>query len=179
MSVTYVAGKTIKVGDELRRANDPVPEFLEWSPMAQRAALGVGEVVEVFDGGQTRADVPRGATENLASAKVDPDAPAYDPVPPQASPLRDRRDVHGDATYPGQASTSRPIVATFLKDDEGNWVEVPIGASEFPSEQMAAAAATDADVEDLSADAMKRQITLNRLAKARDAKAQKRALATV
>lgn len=56
-----------------------------------------------------------------------------DPIPPQAEPLPERRDIKAERGYAGQNMTSRPTVQTELKDAEGNWIEVPIGAFEFPT----------------------------------------------
>lgn len=60
--------------------------------------------------------------------------PARDPIPPQATPLPERRDVREEAGYPGQNLESRPITATFLKDAEGNWISVEPGRFEFPND---------------------------------------------
>jgi hypothetical protein len=54
------------------------------------------------------------------------------PVPEPRAPLPPRRDVRGDATYPGQNLESRAIVQTLLQAPDGRWIEVPIGTIDWP-----------------------------------------------
>jgi hypothetical protein len=50
-----------------------------------------------------------------------------------ATPLREQWNIHqpftnDDPGYPGQLLTNRPIVQRFLRGDDGEWVEVAVGA---------------------------------------------------
>ncbi len=131
----YIAGKVIKVGDTLRKPGEEVPEANTWHPMALRASLGIGEIVEVLADGSYRADVPERALIAINDYS-DPATVAVDPLAQRPSP----------------------------SDSEALLEEAEI---------------TDADIDGLAAEAIKRQSTQARLTKARAAKAAKRALATV
>jgi hypothetical protein len=92
-------------------------------------------------------------------------------VIPQAKPFPDRRDVRDmEGGYAGQNLESRPILHTFLKDAEGNEVEVPIGCVDWPAEPYVAPTADEVTTADLEAEAAVRQARHRK----QDAEARKR-----
>lgn len=162
MQVVYKAGKVINVGGQIRRPGDLVPEANDWNPLALRAALGVGELVELYDG-LIGKDIDPGTVARIAVYEAHPEVQAVDPVVEATRP-RARRDVHDmnpNLAYPGQNLESRPVIQSFLQDDNGEWVEVPVGAVEF-QELM-----TDEQIDDLSLSALKRQGNQAKMAKLR------------
>jgi hypothetical protein len=57
----------------------------------------------------------------------------------ESTPLREQWNIHkpfdvSDPGYPGQLLDNRPIVQRFLKDDQGEWVEVPVTAWRLPED---------------------------------------------
>lgn len=160
MQPTYVAGKVIRVGEDLRRPGDPVPEAKDWSPLALRASLGVGEIVELLDG-RPGKDATPSTMARIAVYEASPEVQAVDPIVEGTRP-RARRDVHADKpSYPGQNVESRPIIQSFLQDDSGEWVEVPAGMTELP-ELM-----TDEQIDELALQALKQQGNQAKMAKLR------------
>lgn len=160
MQPTYVAGKVIRVGEEIRNPGDAVPEAQDWSPLALRASLGVGEIVELLDGRPGRDTTPS-TLARIAIYEASPKVQAVDPIVEVLKP-RARRDVHAaEPSYPGQNVESRPIIQTFLQDDNGEWVEVPAGMTELP------ALMTDEQIDELALQALKQQGNQAKMAKLR------------
>lgn len=63
------------------------------------------------------------------------EAPQPRPAPRGWQPPRDRKDIHDPVPeYPGQNPSARPIIQSFLRGDDGEWVEVAPGGIDLPSE---------------------------------------------
>jgi hypothetical protein len=101
----------------------------------------IGHVLNL-EAGLKQFDLARGTGRDLWGA-----ATSAVPVIPQAKPLPDRRDERDiESGYAGQNPASLPILRTWLKNAAGEWVEVPIGSSEFPAEPYVAPTPRDSAV---------------------------------
>ena len=111
----------------------------------------VGHVLHL-EAGLTQFDLARGTGRD----------PIGDPtprhIPPQAEPLPERRDTRDmENGYAGQNQASRRIIKTELRNAAGDWIEVPIGSFDWPTEPYVAPTADEVTTADLEAEAAQRQ----------------------
>lgn len=68
----YIVSRPIRVGDEIRRIGDLVPEAADWPPYVLRSHLSIGNIKEVLERVETRVEVQ--------TVFVEPPAPVVAPV---------------------------------------------------------------------------------------------------